>query len=512
MASSLAPYNLQNYIGGAFVPAISGAMFDDLNPATGATIATIPRSSPPDVDAAVAAAKAAFPAWSRTPSSVRADFLDAIAARIESSLHELAALESEDAGKTLKMATTVDIPRAVANFRFFAGQLRHDETSCFIMQEAINYSTRVPVGVAALITPWNLPLYLLSWKVAPALACGNAVVAKPSEITPRTASALAAIIHAVGLPHGVFNLVHGYGHEAGAALVAHKDAHLVSFTGGTVTGRAVAAIAAPMFKKLSLELGGKNATIVFADVDRAAGSAGSPEASGGGGMTFDRAVEGVVRAAFTNNGQVCLCGSRIFIQRPLYEKFLRAFVARVRALVCGDPAAVGTDVGPLSSAPHRDKVLSYITLASELGGVLECGGTARPAGVASDPDSPFFKGNFVQPTVVSGLHWSSRVAQEEIFGPVVTVHAFDTEEEVVEAANSVEYGLAGSIWTNDLSTAHRVSDRVMSGILWVNCWLLRDLRSPFGGMKASGVGREGGRHSLDFFSEWKNVCVFTGPR
>ena len=337
--------------------------------------------------------------------------------------------------------------------------------------------------------------------MAPALACGNTVVAKPSEVTPRTASALAGIMHAAGVPPGVFNLVHGLGGEAGAALVAHPDVQLVSFTGGTATGRAVASAAAPLFKKLSLELGGKNATVVFADVDRGEGGHGS-------GMNFDSALAGVLRAAFTNNGQVCLCGSRIFVQRPLYDKFVGAFTRAVAAMVCGDPASPTTDVGPLSSAVHRDKVLSYVALAVADGGTVACGGAAPPPSLEG---TPFAAGYFVAPTVITGLHWRSRVAQEEIFGPVVTMHPFDTEDEVVAAVNSTVYGLAGSVWTNDLTTGHRVAGRVDAGILWVNCWLHRDLRTPFGGVKASGQGREGGKFSLDFYSEWKNVCIYTGP-
>jgi aminomuconate-semialdehyde/2-hydroxymuconate-6-semialdehyde dehydrogenase len=448
--SSAAPIRLQNYINGSLCDPESGAELDDFDPATGRAYARIPRSSSADVDRAVSAAVSAFLAWSATSVEARARFLDRIADEIERRAPELALMEATDAGKTLKMATNVDIPRAVSNFRFFAGAIRHDETNCHAMHDAINYDVRCPIGVCGLITPWNLPLYLLSWKVAPALACGNCIVAKPSEITPRTASALADIIHAVGLPAGVFNLVHGLGGEAGSALVSHPDVRCVSFTGGTATGKLVAAAAAPLFKKLSLELGGKNSTVIFAD------------------MELEKAVAGAARAAFTNNGQICLAGSRIFVQRPLYDAFLARFVEDVSKLRCGPPLGKDSDIGPLSSAMHRDKVLYYIDVAKEEGGKVECGG-GRPAHL----DKEFDGGYFVAPTVISGLKPTSRVSTEEIFGPVVTVHPFDTEDEAVAGVNVVRYGLAGSVWTNNVTTAHRVCRRIDSGILWVNCWLHR---------------------------------------
>jgi aminomuconate-semialdehyde/2-hydroxymuconate-6-semialdehyde dehydrogenase len=478
---------LQNFVGGRFVDAAGGATLDDIDPATGAVSALIPRSGAADVDAAVAAAAGAFESWAATPAATRAAFLDRIADALAAAAPGLAALEAADSGKTLAMATDVDIPRAVANFRFFAGAIRHDSTSAHAMPDAVNYDVRAPLGVVGLVTPWNLPLYLLSWKVAPALACGNTVVAKPSELTPRTASALADIVAGVGLPPGVFNLVHGTGGEAGAALVAHPGVRAVSFTGGTATGKLVAAAAAPQFKKLSLELGGKNPTIVFADAD------------------VPRAVAGAARSAFTNNGQVCLAGSRLFVQRPLYAEFLPQFVAAVRALKCGPPLAPGTNVGPVSCAAQRDKCEAYVAAARAEGGTIECGGGRPPL------PPPYDAGFFFEPTVISGLPPTSRVSTEEIFGPVVTVHPFDSEDEVVAAANAVRYGLSGSVWTTNVTTAHRVCRRLDAGVLWVNTWLHRDLRTPFGGVKDSGVGREGGRHSLDFYSEYKNVCVFMGP-
>jgi len=374
----------------------------------------------------------------------------------------------------------------VANFRFFAGAIRHEETGFHRMPGAFNYTIRKPLGVVALITPWNLPLYLLSWKTAPALGMGNAVVAKPSEMTPATASALAEILAEAGLPDGAFNVVHGFGPEAGEALVDHPDVKAISFTGGTATGERVAAAAAPAFKKLSLELGGKNPTLVFADCD------------------FDRAVEGATRAGFTNQGQVCLCGSRVLVEASVADRFTEALAERAAAMVVGDPSDPATTLGSLISAAHRDKVESYVALAREEGGEILAGGR-RP-----DLPAPFDGGAFYSPTVIAGLDPTCRTATEEIFGPVVTVHPFADEAEAVRMANGVRYGLSASVWTRDLDRAHRVSERLEAGMVWVNTWLLRDLRVPFGGVKDSGVGREGGRWSIEFFSEAVNVCVKYG--
>lgn len=477
---------LRNLVNGAFVPAKDGALLDNLGPATGQVIARIPRSAKADVDMAVAAAKAALPGWARTSMAERAALLDRVADRIEARLDELAALESRDTGKPVSLAKSLDIPRAIANFRFFADLVRTQSGESSAMADALNYTHRAPAGVCALITPWNLPLYLLSWKTAPALAMGNTIVAKPSELTPMTASVLAEILTEAGCPPGVFNLVHGLGSEAGDALVSHPDVSLVSFTGGTATGAKVAAAAAPQFKKLSLELGGKNPSLVFGDCD------------------FEKAVKGVVRSAFLNQGQICLCGSRILVERSLHDRFVDALLAELKAWPVGDPSDPATKIGATISSGHRDKVEGYLKLAMEEGGTIRCGGQ-RPSLPA-----PFDGGFFLEPTVITGLSSTCRTATEEIFGPVVTVHPFDTDEEALQMANGTKYGLAASVWTSDLTRAHRVGQALESGMVWVNTWLHRDLRVPFGGVKASGVGREGGRYSLEFFSEAKNICIHLG--
>lgn len=473
---------VRHAIGGSFVEPENGEWIDDIAPATGQTIAQIARGDVADVDRAVAAATRAA-TWSETTVERRADLIDAVADRIEARLDEFAALESRDTGKPLSLARSVDIPRAIQNFRFFAGAVRHHQDAAQLMPGAINYTLRRAVGNVALITPWNLPLYLLSWKVAPALAMGNRVIAKPSELTPLTANALAEVIHDVGVPDGAFQLLHGYGHEVGQALVAHPGIAGVSFTGGTATGRKVASTAAPEFKKLSLELGGKNPSLVFADCD------------------IERAVQGTVRAAFANQGQICLCGSRLLVERSIHDEFVDRFVAAVRALRLGDPSDRTTEVGALISAAHREKVEGYLALAREEGGEILCGG-GRP-----DLAPALAEGFFLEPAVITGLSPTSRCATEEIFGPVLTVHPFDDEAEALSIANGVRYGLSASVWTGDLDRAHRVSARLESGMVWVNTWLLRDLRVPFGGIKESGVGREGGAWSLEFFSEACNVCI-----
>ena len=474
--------DLRNYIGGQFLTHSGGQWMDNSEPATGSQICRIPLSDASDVDAAVGAARAAQPAWGSLSHSERADWLDRIADALEARYEEIAALESRDTGKPISLARTVDAHRSVSNFRFFAGILREHEVEVFEMANATNYVVNKPVGVGALITPWNLPLYLLSWKVAPAIGMGNTVVCKPSELTPMTADLMMRVIDEVGLPAGVVNLVHGDGAGAGAPLVAHSDVDLVSFTGGTSTGEKVAASAAPAFKKLSLELGGKNASIVFADCD------------------MDTTVAGVVRAGFLNQGQVCLCGSRVLVEDSAYAEFRDRFVDAVEAMRIGDPSDESTELGALISEDHLAKVQGYVELAKQEGGDLLTGGTpCLPSG--------FENGNWMAPTVIEGLSPDSRCSTEEIFGPVVTLHPFGNEDEAVAMANNTRYGLAGSVWTSDLDKGRRVSEAIDTGMVWVNTWLHRDLRVPFGGVKDSGVGREGGKWSLGFFSEAMNVCV-----
>jgi len=474
--------DLRNYIGGQFLTHSGGQWIDNPEPATGSHICRIPLSDASDVDAAVDAARVAQPAWGALSHSERADWLDRIADGLETRYEEIAALESRDTGKPISLARTVDAHRSVSNFRFFAGILREHEVEVFEMANATNYVVNKPVGVGALITPWNLPLYLLSWKVAPAIGMGNTVVCKPSELTPMTADLMMRVIDEVGLPAGVVNLIHGDGAGAGAPLVAHSDVDLVSFTGGTSTGEKVAASAAPAFKKLSLELGGKNASIVFADCD------------------MDSTVAGVVRAGFLNQGQVCLCGSRVLVEDSVYAEFRDRFVDAVEAMRIGDPSDESTDLGALISEDHLAKVQGYVELAKQEGGALLTGGTpCLPSG--------FEGGNWMAPTVIEGLSPDSRCSTEEIFGPVVTLHPFGSEDEAVAIANNTRYGLAGSVWTSDLDKGRRVSEAIDTGMVWVNTWLHRDLRVPFGGVKDSGVGREGGKWSLGFFSEAMNVCV-----
>ncbi|MGA8807321.1 MAG: aldehyde dehydrogenase [Thermoanaerobaculia bacterium] len=470
---------IANFINGEFVPPRSGAYFDDINPATAEVIAAIPDSDERDVADAVRAAKAAFPAWSRTSAAERSNLLLKLAEVIEKNLDHLARIESIDNGKTISLAKRLDIPRAVANFRFFATAILHQSSDAHVMDAAaLNYTLRQPLGVVGLIAPWNLPLYLLSWKIAPAIAAGNTCVAKPSELTPLTANRLAELSIEAGIPPGVINIVHGYGNKAGRALTCHDDVAAISFTGGTVTGAAVAANAAPRFKKLSLELGGKNPNLIFADAD------------------LDDAVATSIRSSFWNQGEICLCGSRIFVERSIHDEFVSRFAAAAKALRIGDPLDPSTDVGALISGAHLQKVMGYIDLATKEGGTIVTGGHRL--------DRP---GYFVEPTIITGLGCDCRVLQEEIFGPVVTVTPFDSEDEAVTFANSTRYGLSATVWTRDLSRAHRVAASLDAGTIWINCWLLRDLRVPFGGMKESGMGREGGFESLNFFTEAKNVCL-----
>ncbi len=475
---------LANYIDGKRVAPVGGEYLDNFQPATGKVYSQVPSSDEHDIEAAVSAAKAAFAGWSQTSAEKRSQMLNRIAHLLEARLETFAEAESRDQGKPVALARKVDIPRAVYNFRFFAGAILHHEDGSTDMDgKAINYTSRKPVGVTGLISPWNLPLYLMTWKIAPALAVGNTAVVKPSEMTSMTAHLFSEVLDEAGLPHGVCNIVMGLGAKAGAALVQHPDVPLISFTGGTQTAIQIQRDAAPHFKKLGLELGGKNANIVFADADMKA------------------AVSGASAAAFTNQGEVCLCGSRLFVQRSVFDEFMQGFLAKAGKLVVGDPTEPGSHLGALVSKAHLEKVTSYIDLAREEGGTVVLGGD-RP-----QLEGDLAGGYFLNPTVITGLTPSCRVMQEEIFGPVVTVCPFDTEEEVIAHANGTRYGLSATLWTSDLSRGHRVAQAMDAGIIWVNTWMLRDLRTPFGGMKASGIGREGGRHSIDFYTEARNICI-----
>ncbi len=491
---------IENYIGGELVTPASGTYLDNFNPATGEVYSQIPDSDDRDVNLAEDAARAAFPSWSMMAPEERFTILMRLVALIELDVEPLALAESIDQGKPVSLARSVDIPRAASNFRFYSTAAMHlasesHQTTLPGGGNAINYTLRQPLGVVGCISPWNLPLYLFTWKIAPALAAGCTVVAKPSEITPMTAYLLSKLCIEADLPAGVLNIVHGTGPKVGSAIVAHKDIKAISFTGGTKTGEEIARVAAPMFKKLSLELGGKNPNIIFADCN------------------YEEMLTTTVRSSFSNQGEICLCGSRIFVERPLYERFKTDFVKRVSSLKVGDPNDPDTDVGAIVSKQHFEKILSYIELAKTEAGTIIVGGNGSEPG--ADAIATGFRvdsercanGFFIQPTVIDGLAHDCRTNQEEIFGPVVTIMPFDTEDEVIGYANSVRYGLASTVWTENLSRAHRVSARLESGIVWVNCWMLRDLRTPFGGVKDSGMGREGGFEALKFFTEEKNVCV-----
>lgn len=477
--------HIQNYINGSYVDPVGEKWFDNYNPATGKVYAKIADSDEQDVAAAYAAAESAFHGWSTTPYTERSRILAKLADLIGANLDRLALAESLDNGKPLSLAKAVDIPRAESNIRFFSSAIMHFHSEAHIMEDrAVNYTNRKPIGVVGCISPWNLPLYLFTWKIAPAIAAGNTVVAKPSEVTPMTAYLLGELCTEAGLPKGVLNIVHGTGQRAGDAIVTHPKIKAISFTGGTSTGALIASKAAPKFKKLSLELGGKNPNIIFADCD------------------FDEMLKTTVRSSFANQGQICLCGSRIFIERSIYEKFRDAFVQKVERMQIGHPQQESTRFGALVSKPHLEKVLSYIELAKEEGGKVLCGGERFV------PDDPEIAGGYyLKPTVIEDLPYSCRTNQEEIFGPVVTLMPFDNEDEVLKMANSVDYGLAATVWTSNLNRAHRVAGSLESGIVWINCWLVRDLRTPFGGVKSSGVGREGGFEALRFFTEAQNVCL-----
>ena len=473
-----------NYIDGELKTPTSNQYLDNYDPSTGAIYSLIPDSDEHDVNEAVDAAREAFAGWSSLAVEKRSSFLQRIAELIDRDLDALSLAESIDSGKTVALAKSLDIPRASANMRFFATGAIHFASDAHITGvEAVNYTLRTPVGVVGCISPWNLPLYLFTWKIAPALAAGCTVVAKPSELSPMTAFLFSKLCIEAGLPKGVLNIVHGLGTKAGQAIVEHPDIKAISFTGGTVTGRKIATTAAPLFKRLSLELGGKNPTIVFADCD------------------FEQALSTSIQSSFSNQGEICLCGSRILVEQSLYDKFVHEFVARTKKLQIGDPLDDKTNIGALISETHLNKVLGYVNLAKQEGGSILTGGNRIKL------DGRCGDGYFVEPTVITGLNQRCRTNQEEIFGPIVTIEPFSTEADAIEAANSTPYGLSASLWTENLKRAHRVSAEIKSGIVWVNCWLFRDLRTPFGGMKQSGVGREGGWEALKFFTEVKNICI-----
>lgn len=472
-----------HFIDGQFVPSLNGKSFDNINPATEEVLGTVAEGSAPEIGLAVKAARRALHGpWKTMIANDRIAVLRKIGDLIIERNDELARLESLDTGKPHWLSASIDIPRAAYNFHFFSDYIRTMTTETNQMDNvALNYAIRTPVGVVGLINPWNLPLLLLTWKIAPALAAGNTIVIKPAELTPMTATVLAEICQEAGLPNGVLNVVHGFGPDsAGSALVEHPDVNAISFTGETTTGKIIMASASKTLKRLSYELGGKNPNVIFADSD------------------LDEVIETTLKSSFINQGEVCLCGSRIYVERNIYDCFINKFVAKTKELVVGDPFDDMTKVGALISQEHYERVKSYVSLALEEGGTIMTGGK-RPKGMN--------KGFFLEPTIITGLNRHCRVVKEEIFGPVVTVIPFDTEEEVLEQVNDTHYGLSASVWTNDLRRAHRVAAEIEAGVVWVNTWFLRDLRTPFGGMKQSGIGREGGTHSFDFYTEMKNICI-----
>lgn len=475
---------IKNYINGEFVNPIHNEWIDNYSPANGEVYGQIPNSSKDDVDLAYNAANSVFKQWSNTTLNERSRILIKISELLESNLERFAEAESKDNGKPISLAKTVDIPRAADNFRFFGNAITQfaSESHESSGLNAVNFTLRQPIGVVACISPWNLPLYLFTWKIAPALAAGNCVVAKPSEITPMTAYLLGDICSQAGLPKGVLNIVHGLGNSTGQAIIEHQDIKAISFTGGTTTGAHIARIAAPMFKKLSLELGGKNPNIIFADCD------------------YANMLETTVKSSFSNQGQICLCGSRIFIETTIYDKFKKDFIAKVKNLKIGHPSDKQTNVGALVSKQHLEKILNYVKIAKTEEHNILFGGNAVTI-------NNYENGYYFEPTIIEVSSNNCRINQEEIFGPIVTIMPFTTEEEVLQLANDVSYGLSATVWTNNLNRSMNMSKHLQAGIIWINTWMLRDLRTPFGGVKASGVGREGGFEALRFFTEPKNVCI-----
>ncbi|XP_053144172.1 2-aminomuconic semialdehyde dehydrogenase isoform X2 [Hemicordylus capensis] len=485
MASAKSPLVLENYINGQFVPCSS--YLDSYDPSTGEVYCKVPDSGREEVEAAVKAAQNAFPGWSSKTPQERSKIMSKLADLIEEDLESFAQAESKDQGKTITFARTVDIPRAAYNFRFFSSSILHQTTECTQMDhmDCMHYTVKAPVGIAGLISPWNLPLYLLTWKIAPAVACGNTVIAKPSEMTSVTAWMMCKLLAKAGFPLGVVNIIFGSGPKAGDALVSHPEVSLISFTGSTLTGQRIIERSAPHCKKLSLELGGKNPAIIFEDAN------------------LVECIPATVRSSFANQGEICLCTSRIFVQKNIYQDFLRRFVETVKKWRVGSPLDPTVDMGALISKEHLAKVKNYVKKAQAEGAHILCGeGIDSMALPATNQN-----GYFMLPTVIAGIGDDSCCMQEEIFGPVTCVTMFDTEEEVIRRANGVKYGLAATIWSRNVARVHRVAKKLQSGLVWTNCWLIRDLNLPFGGMKASGIGREGAKDSLEFFTEVKTITI-----
>ncbi len=474
---------IENLIDGQLQSPASDAWLDNVNPGTGEVYSQVPDSGAADVDAAVAAAQQAFPTWSGKAAGERARIIRKIADLVDRDRERLVVAETDDNGKPLRLSRAVDIPRVSTNLRFYAGMVEGFSSESHAMPDAINYTLRDPLGVVACISPWNLPLYLLTWKIAPALATGNCVIAKPSEVTPMTAYLFSELCIEAGLPAGVLSVLHGSGATTGNAMLTQPGISAVSFTGGTATGQHIAKTVAPQFKKFSLELGGKNPNIIFADCD------------------YERMMQTTLLSSFSNQGQICLCGSRVLVERSMYDRFVDDFVARTKGMRVGDPHEKSSDLGAVVSQPHQQKILACIETAKGEGGQLHCGG--GPADVNGRCQNGFF----VQPTVFTGLGPDSQTNQQEIFGPVVSIQPFDDEDHALTLANDSRYGLSATVWTENIGRGHRMARRIESGVVWINCWLVRDLRTPFGGMKSSGLGREGGMESLRFFTEPKNVCV-----
>jgi aminomuconate-semialdehyde/2-hydroxymuconate-6-semialdehyde dehydrogenase len=474
--------NILNYINGELIAPLDNNWLNNYSPHNGEVYGQLPNSNISDVELAVTSAEQAFGHWSSQPKEYRSNLLLKLAVLIIANLDKLAAAECKDNGKPLWLTQRVDIPRAAENFKFFANAILQWNNESFNSSHFVNYTTHQPLGIVACISPWNLPLYLFSWKIAPALASGNCVIAKPSEVTPMTAFLLSGLCIEAGFPNGVLNILHGLGNTVGNALVTHPKIKAVSFTGGTKTGAAIAAQIAPTFKKMSLELGGKNPNVIFADCD------------------FEKMIKTTLRSSFENQGQICLCGSRILVEKSIYEKFKNEFVAQTQLLKVGNPTDATSKIGAIVSKEHFEKILNSIALAKKEGGTILCGGNVvKPLGLEN--------GWYISPTIIEGLSQNCITNQEEIFGPVVTIQSFETESQALEMANCTNYGLAATVWTSDLAKANRVANAIESGIVWVNCWLIRDLRTPFGGMKNSGIGREGGFHALEFFTEQKNICL-----